>query len=737
MPADAELLRLAATGVEQLNHKYEGERTDIFFLFHRPRRWNSHDAVWMGYERKRGKLADLNAFLRGEEGRFSQVVGDTAVLRKVRYVITLDTDTQLPREAARELTGTLAHPLNRPVWDATRRRVVKGYGILQPRVGVSLPSARRSWYVRLFGGDAGVDPYTRVVSDVYQDLFGEGSFVGKGIYDVDVFEQSCGRFPENAILSHDLLESAHVRSGLVSDVLLYEEFPARYPADVSRKHRWIRGDWQIAWWLFPRVPRLAAERGQNPISALSWWKIFDNLRRSVVPIGMLTLLLGAWLGVPPPWSGQATLFVLVVVGIVPLLAFLVDLIRKPDDLPWMLHLRAARDALGRQFAQFCFTLVFLPYDAYVSFDAISRTLVRVLVTKKKLLEWKTSSDSERSASRNLAGFFRAMGFAPAGFNCGDARLLIAFRPASGPSAAPLLGMWFLSPAVAWWLSRELTPAPVSLSDDQRLFLHKLSRRTWRYFEECVASEDNWLAPDNVQEHPARVVAARTSPTNIGVALLSDLAACDFGYCTPGRLLERVQLTFGTLAQLDRYAGHFYNWYDTRSLQPLPPLYVSTVDSGNLAASLLVLRTGLLELIDASVQPARMFGGLGDTLRVLLDETRARNSRGQARGIPLVPPDMLHVKLKFLADDLADRPHSLKASAVLADAARGCRRRSEVAAVFGAQSDELRPGGPKRSSTPCASNIATTCRFWPPWVEMLPLPGRSVERSEFGRKSSSG
>jgi len=714
MPADEELLRLATTGVEQLNQKYEGERTDIFFLFHRHRRWNSHDEVWMGYERKRGKLADLNAFLRGAEGRFSQIVGDTPVLRDVRYVITLDTDTQLPREAARELAGALAHPLNRPVWDAVRHRIVAGYGILQPRVGVSLPSARRSWYVRTFGGDAGVDPYTRVVSDVYQDLFGEGSFIGKGIYDVEAFEKSCGKFPENAILSHDLLESAHARSGLVSDVLLYEEFPARYPADVSRRHRWIRGDWQIAWWLLPWVPRLAAEHCQNPISALSWWKIFDNLRRSVVPIGMLALLLGAWLCVPSPWGGVATLFVLAVIVAVPLLAFLEDLLRKPADLPLMLHLRAVSVALGRQFAQWSFTLVCLPYDAYVSLDAVSRTLVRVLWTKNKLLEWKTSSDAERSASHNLSDFFRAMGFAPL-VSIATTTLLVAFRPATLPGAAPLLALWLFSPAVAWWLSRELVPAPARLSAEQRLFLHKLSRRTWRYFEECVAPEDNWLAPDNVQEHPARVVAPRTSPTNIGVALLADLAACDFGYCTAGRLLERLQRTFGTLAQLERYAGHFYNWYDTRALRPLPPLYVSTVDSGNFAASLLVLRTGLLELIDARVQPARMFGGLRDTLRVLLDETRERVSGGQSRGTPLVPAGVLH-KIERLAEDLADRPHTLKASLALltrlADAA------GEVRAAAGA-TEELTwwAGAFERSCIEHRDDLSQLTS----WAELPPLP----------------
>jgi len=413
MPGDEELVRLVREGVEHLNQKYEQHRTDIFFLCHRPRRWNAREGLWMGYERKRGKLEEFNALLRGATDPFAQIVGDTTVLPGVRYVITLDTDTQLPRDSAREMVGAMAHRLNRPVLDPQRRRVVEGYGILQPRVGVSLPSARLSWFVRLFGGDAGVDPYTRVVSDVYQDLFGEGSFIGKGIYDVAAFEQTCGGFPENAILSHDLLESAYARSGLLSDVELYEDFPSRYPADVSRRYRWIRGDWQIAWWLLPWVPGSTAHWVKNPISALSWWKIFDNLRRSLVPVAMLVLLLGSWLLAEPPLGIIATLFVLVVVGAVLLLSVLADFGRKPTDLPLGMHLRMTAIALGKQGAQFLFTLVFLPYDAYVSLDAIVRTLVRVLWTRKKLLEWKTSSDATRSACTDLPGFFRSLGVGPA------------------------------------------------------------------------------------------------------------------------------------------------------------------------------------------------------------------------------------------------------------------------------------------------------------------------------------
>jgi cyclic beta-1,2-glucan synthetase len=622
LPSDAELVQLGREGIQQLNEKYGDQRSDIFFLLHRKRRWNAQENTWMGYERKRGKLADLNAALRGAQGRFAEVVGDVAALAEVRYVITLDTDTQLPRDAAREMVGAMAHPLNRPVLDADGGRVVDGYTILQPRVGVNLPSSQRSWFVRLFGGDAGIDPYTRVVSDLYQDLFGEGSFIGKGIYDVDSFEQRCGNFPENAILSHDLLESCYCRSALLSDVILYEDYPSSFAADASRRHRWIRGDWQIASWLLPRVRGLATHSVGNPISALSWWKIFDNLRRSLVPASMLALLLISWLAASSSTALAATFFVAAVVIVPRLLTALIDFAFKPTDLPLSTHLATATIAMGKPLAQCLLTMLFLPYDAYLSLDAMVRTLVRVHWTKTKLLEWKTSSSTEDSTRADLSGFFRAMMFAPMIAVTTFVWLAIR-RPDLMIVAGPLLVMWIVSPLVAWWLSRPLAPPSIRLNDKQRIFLRTVSRKTWRYFETFVTAEDNWLPPDNVQMNPGEMIASRTSPTNIGMALLADLAAYDFGYCSAARLLDRTQKTFGTLTKMERYRGHFYNWYHTQTLEPLKPHYVSTVDSGNLAGQLLVLGSGLRQLIDAEILPRRIFHGLRDTLSVLLEEARGR------------------------------------------------------------------------------------------------------------------
>ena len=345
---DEPLLRRARNGIEQLNAKYASRAADRFFLLHRPRRWNAAEKVWMGYERKRGKLADLNALLRGRgRDRFSLIVGDVAALSDVEYVITLDTDTQLPRESARQFVGTMAHPLNRPRYDEARGRVTGGYGILQPRMGASLSGTQRSRYAQLFGSEPGIDPYTRTVSDVYQDLFGEGSFIGKGIYDVDAFERALdARFPENRILSHDLLEGCYARSGLLSDVQLYEDYPARYEADMSRQERWIRGDWQIAHWLLPRVPGPGRQSLPNPLSALSRWKILDNLRRSLVPAALLLLFLFGWFA--SPHAAYWTLAVAGVVLIPPLSIGIVTVLRRRESALLSRHLSDAMRSIGRE-----------------------------------------------------------------------------------------------------------------------------------------------------------------------------------------------------------------------------------------------------------------------------------------------------------------------------------------------------------------------------------------------------
>ncbi len=655
LPQDEALLQLAALRIADLNEKYRPAAgpagKDIFFLLHRPRRWNPRERTWMGYERKRGKLGDLNALLRGAivDGAetFSRIAGRIADLSGVRYVITLDTDTQLPRDSARQLAGTMAHPLNRARYDAASGRVTEGYGILQPRVAVSVTHSNRTRYARLHGEEAGIDPYTRMVSDVYQDLFGEGSFIGKGIYDVDAFELSLkGRFPENRILSHDLLEGCYARCGLASDVQLYEQYPARYGADASRRHRWMRGDWQLFGWLRQSVPGADGGRQKNPLSFLSQWKIFDNLRRSLAAPALTALLLLGWALLSPAWLWSAAVLAVVLLPV--LSASLAELIRKPEDAVWRQHIARVLQSAGEHLARAAFAVACLPFEACSSLDAILRSAARLLVTGRRLLEWAASGELECNGGAGLADSLRRMWIAPV-LSIGTAAYLFNERPEALAAAGPVLILWLASPLLAWWLSTPLArPAP-RLAPDQSAFLRLVARKTWDFFETFVGPDDHWLPPDNFQEAPVEALARRTSPTNMGLALLANLSAYDFGYVSAGKLIERTRHAFGTMHKLERYRGHFYNWYDTQSLQPLLPMYVSTVDSGNLAGHLLTLRPGLAALADQPVLAARWLEGLEDTLKVLL------------AGAPTQAPDALLRFQRDLESALMQRPSTLPAA----------------------------------------------------------------------------
>ena len=694
----------------------------MFYLFHRPRRWNAEARVWMGYERKRGKLDDLNSLLRGgHPNAFSLVVGKAAILSQVKYVITLDTDTQLPRDAARQFVGAMAHPLNAARFDesgkdTSREVVISGHAILQPRVSVSLPGTDRSRYARLYGGEPGIDQYTRTVSDVYQDVFDEGSFIGKGIYDVDAVERALkGRFPANRILSHDLLEGCYARAGLLSDAELYEEFPARYSGDVARRRRWIRGDWQLVGWLRRHVKGPDGRRERNPLSMLSQWKLFDNLRRSLVPAALTLLLLLGWTVL------SFAFWTAIVIGVLLLpsaIASLSDLVTKPSEAPLAQHLIAVARAAWRHVAQALLALAFLPYEAFFCLDAIMRTIGRMLITRRRLLEWNPSSNVDRALERNrtdLRASYRSMGVAPAiaGATCVGLSLT---DPAVLSIAGPILLLWGASPAIAWWISRPLARRSARLTVDQTNFLRKLARKTWAYFETYVGPDDHWLPPDNVQEHPTVKVAHRTSPTNMGLALLANLTAHDFGYVSTGQLVMRTANALRTMESLERHRGHFYNWYDTQTRLPLVPLYVSTVDSGNLVGHLMTLRPGLTALCDAPILNRRWIEGLSDTFSILVD------------AVGKDPPDIVTQFEKALelasaggAVNLADAWVQVeRLTACAADAAEHFSS-SESAPTFWAQS----------LARQCA-DLRDDLIFLAPWLE---LPTVSATRLDVSGTSS--
>lgn len=708
LPEDEPLLRLTREKIEALNKKYRSSENEPFFLLHRPRRWNPQERIWMGYERKRGKLSDLNGLLRGgSRDRFALVVGDTSVLSDVKYVITLDTDTQLARDSAWRFVGAMAHPLNRARYDEGRERVVAGYGILQPRVAVSLSGANRTRYARLCASEFGIDPYTRAVSDVYQDLFGEGSFIGKGVYEVDAFERALGgRFPENRILSHDLLEGCYARSGLLTDVQVYEEYPSRYSEDVSRRHRWIRGDWQIARWLLPGIPGPDARLRKNTLSMLSRWKIFDNLRRSLTAAALTLLLLLGWTALPSAWFWTAAVIGIILIPSV--MASALSLLQKPADVTLAQHIAAAARQARRHLAQAAFTLACLPYEAFFSLDAVLRTIWRMLITRRRLLEWIPSHDSDRKRRTDLAGSFRTMWIAPV-IAAGAAMSLALWRPTALVSAGPLLGLWFASPAIAWWISRPLVQRREKLTTEQIRFLRKLSRKTWAFFETFIGPEDHWLPPDNHQEHPAAVTAHRTSPTNMGLALLSNVSATDFGYISAGRFIERTANTLRTMEALERHRGHFYNWYDTQSLKPLSPLYISSVDSGNLGGHLLTLRQALLALPDDKILGTRLFEGLSDTIGIVLDAA--------AEAAPDIGARLAQLE-RDLASATRSQPPTLSASRLFLD--RLAASAAELVAAI-----EALDGDPESPLRWWACAFAAQCQdaaddltYLAPWTELL-------------------
>ncbi|PLR26204.1 cyclic beta 1-2 glucan synthetase [Pantoea endophytica] len=612
---DAEIIGYAVLKIQALNRRYSSKsHNDVLFsLLHRNRVHNPSQGVWMGYERKRGKLHALNRWLQGEAEMFNVIVGASqAQMRTVKYVITLDSDTILPRETAHKLIGIMAHPLNAPVFDDSLNRVVEGYAILQPRLAEEIPPFGQGRYARLSSSVPGNDAYSSMSSDIYQDLFGEGSFVGKGIYDVAAFTRATrNTCPENLVLSHDLLEGCYARSGVVSNVVLYEHYPDNYLSDVARRFRWVRGDWQLLNWLKLRVRLEDGGYQANPLSALSRWKLFDNLRRSLIAPALLLLMFLAfsWVANPPFWLGCIALFLLLPSA----LALSMEGMRKSKTRAWQHHLSIlSLDALMR-LSRAGLTLATLPHESYWSLKAIIVTLWRLNVSGQFLHEWKSASAGSSSPTPSLRHFYQAMWFNPA---AGVALSLLTalVNPELIALALPISLLWLITPWLLWQLSKPAHSRQKKLSAEQQQFLRHTARHTWAWFEDFVTAEHNHLPPDNFQEVLQPVVAHRTSPTNIGLSLLANLTAWDFGYITQKPVIARSLAALDSLDRMEHFRGHLYNWYDTYTLKPLNPRYVSTVDSGNLAAHLATLQAGLAQWkhLPVLTLPVIM-AGLHDTL----------------------------------------------------------------------------------------------------------------------------
>jgi cyclic beta-1,2-glucan synthetase len=678
---DQVLLEAAARGIERLNQQYgslaAGPR---FMLLHRRRIWSDTQRQWMGWERKRGKLHELNRLLRGATNTtFLDDNGRANVIPVgVRYVITLDADTRLPRDTVRRLIGKLAHPLNQPRFDAGSRRVVEGYAVLQPRVTPALPMGREgSLFQRIISSAPGLDPYAAAVSDVYQDLFGEGSYAGKGIYDVDAFEAAlAGRAAEGTLLSHDLFEGLFARAGLVSDIEVVEDFPARHDVAAARQHRWARGDWQLLPWLLGRRHASHGDRHASSLPLISTWKMLDNLRRTLSAPASLVALVVGWM-LPRASALIWTAFILAMTALPMLLPAIVALLPRRAGITPRSHLRA----LGKDFrlaaGQFLFQITFLPHQAWLMADAISRTLFRLFVSHRNLLEWVTAAQASLCARLDVAGAYRRMRGGTGATLV--ALLVVCFHGSTAVwIAVPFVMLWLAAPALAVWISRS-PPVPqhllITAADARELRL--VARRTWRFFERFVTADDHMLPPDNFQEDPNPVLAPRTSPTNMGLYLLSTVSARDLGWIGTLEALERLEATLATMGSLQQCNGHFYNWYDTRDLRPLEPHYVSSVDSGNLAAHLLTVANAVREWVDTAVTPGSPAAGVLDTLTItrqaahaLPEDLRKQSLLCQQFGAQL---DTLATSLHGIDASQSDQAAQLQAialhAATLADIAR--------------------------------------------------------------------
>lgn len=621
---DDELLEAAKEGIARLNQRHgPAPGGDRFLLLHRRRVWNQGESRWIGWERKRGKLCELNRLLRGAGS--TTFLTPPAVPANIRFVVTLDADTRLPRETVGRLIGKMAHPLNRPRFDADLGRVVEGYAILQPRVTPALPVGREgSLFLRVFSRATGIDPYAAAVSDVYQDLFGEGSYTGKGIYDVDAFEAALdGRVPESTLLSHDLFEGIFARAGLASDVEVVEDFPARYDVASLRHHRWVRGDWQLLPWLLGRGSRGAARLPKAGVPAIGRWKMLDNLRRSLSPLSVVLALLAGW-AMPFEEAVVWTSFILSTIALPPLIPVLVAIAPRRPGVTLASHVRALWTEFLLALVQSALMVVFVAHQAWLVGDAVIRTLVRLTVTRRNLLEWIPAAHAAFGSTPGVPRFYRRMAGV---IVIGTIAIAVAgiWGRGTWPVAAVFAVAWFTSPAVAVWASRSpriMARRPLAEADARALRL--IARQTWRFFETFVTPADNMLPPDNFQEIPAPVVAHRTSPTNMGLYLMSVATARDLGWIGTLDATERLEVTLSAMTTLARCRGHFYNWYDTRDRRPLDPLYVSSVDSGNLAGHLIAVANACHEWRGLAITEQQRFDGVADALELAREEAPRPN-----------------------------------------------------------------------------------------------------------------
>jgi cellobiose phosphorylase len=597
---DNNIINTALKLVKDLNKRYSKNGEDIFYFFNRYRQYNEKESIWLGWERKRGKLVEFNQLIRENKNTsYDSISGNLENLYSVKYVITLDADTKLPRDSAKRLIGAMHHVLNRPYIDLKDKTVLRGHGLMQPRVSVGTISANKTVFSKIFSGEIGIDMYTSAISDVYEDLFDEGIFTGKGIYDVDTFNSILkDEIPENSVLSHDLLEGSYIRAALVTDIEFIDGYPAYYNSSSKRLHRWVRGDWQLLPWLFKK----------SPLNEISKWKILDNLRRSLLSPSIILLIILSLLIFEDPDKWLLVAFISL---LCPILFDVSEAVVSPiKGIGLSGKLGSGKNILEQVFLIFCF----LPYQAYLMLDAIFRTLYRLAISKKNFLQWQTAEDAEASSGRSFIDFIKSMWIASF---ISVSILIIAFQNSLdvGILLIPSSIIWFTSPWIAYNISKEKNKREEQLTNEQNQILRRLSRKTWAYFEDFLNEENHWLAPDNYQEEPNNGLAYRTSPTNMGMGITSNVVAFDMGYIGIFEFQERIDKIVTSMESLEKFRGHFYNWYDTKTKKPLYPKYISTVDSGNLIGYIWLTNESISEYTEGFAINKNILHALNDSLNL--------------------------------------------------------------------------------------------------------------------------
>lgn len=610
---DNEVIETGLKETEKLNKKYNQNFDNDFpkfnFLYRR-RTWNSKEQAYLGWERKRGLLCEFNEFLVDGNNKFrinSMIDKDVP---NIKYVITLDSDTNLVLGTGLELIGTMMHILNEPILDENKKIVIDGYGLIQPRVGIDLESSRKSLFTKIYVGMGGTDSYTNAISDVYQDNFKEGIFTGKGIYDLKMFHKIlCDEIPENTVLSHDLLEGNYLRCGLATDILVLDGYPSKYNSYSLRSSRWVRGDWQILFWLKRKIKIKNGDIKINPLNRLSRFKILDNLRRSLLPIAVfLGLVLSAGLKIFTNIKAWEIVAICLVAYIFSTMLDVVNYIifKKGKNSRFIYahkSLVTNISTIKASIIRGILEISFLPHKAYIFLDSIIKTIYRIKISKKHLLEWITAEEAEKHAKKDLNSYYKLMWT-----NLVLGILLIIFGFGKELVYPIILGaIWILAPIMAWNISKDTKQeiAIQKVSKQDKEYILEIGKKTWKYFEDNINKENNFLPPDNYQEERKNKIASRTSPTNIGLGILAIISAYDLKYIKKEKAVELLNKMLETIIKLQKWNGHLYNWYNTNTLEPLIPRYISTVDNGNFIGYLYTTKQFLISINQDNAQVLQM------------------------------------------------------------------------------------------------------------------------------------